>query len=182
MDHMAGKRAAVGSGAGPIGTAAQGTRGSPAPAFRRNTTVPGGNPAVLRRKRRLAPAETPQGSGGNVRRPPGGKHHGLLGETHGTRPETCGGHTGNAQCPPGVNAAGYGPPDSKAAGHWPFRRNAQQAGGSPLNACRVAWRASVPDFTPLSPGRTRQFAGGGRDSTWAGGRAVERPSRPGGPD
>ena len=58
MDHTAGKRAAVGSGAGPIGTTAQGTRGGPAPAFRRNTTEPGGNPAALWWKRRGAPAET----------------------------------------------------------------------------------------------------------------------------
>ena len=131
-----------------------------------------------RRKPRRTPAETPRGSSGNVRRPPGGKHHGLLGETHGTRPETCGGHTGNAQCPPGANAAGYGPPDSKAAGHWPFRRNAQQAGDAPLNACRVAWRANVPDFTPLS--RADETVRGRRTRQYVGGRTDRRASQPAG--
>jgi len=164
MDHTAGKRAAAGSGAGPIGTAAPGTRGSRRP--------PSGGTLRFPAETLREPAETC----GAYR---GGKHHGLPGKRMGARPETCGGHTGNAQCPPGLNAAGYGPPGGKAAGQRPFRRNAQQDGGPPLNAGQVAWRASVPDFTPLSPGRTRQFMGGGRDSTWAGGRAAERPSRPG---
>jgi hypothetical protein len=161
MDHTAGKREAAGSGAGPIGTAAHLTRGSPAPAFpaehhRYPAETPphsGRNVAGLRRKRAaLTGRETSRPAVGK-RMAPGGK--------------TGRGHTGNAQRPPGANAAGYGPADGKAAGQWRFRRNEQQAGGPPLNACRVAWRASVPDFTPLSPGQTRQFVGGGRAGTWA---------------
>jgi hypothetical protein len=161
MDHTVGKRAAAGSGAGPSGRP------------RRERAAPGARlPAEhhgARRKPCRTPAETLRESGGNVRRLPGRETSRPPGETHGTRPETCGGHTGNAQCPPGVNAVGYGPPGSKAAGQCPFWRNAQHAGGPPLNACQVAWQASVPGFTPLSPGWTKQFMGGGRDGTWAGG-------------
>ena len=161
MDHTAGKRPAVGLRRrahrdGRAGNARQPGARLPAETPRHPAETPRRTPAEtprrLRRKR-AAPAgrETSWPPGGNAWHPAGNMR----------RPY------GKRAVPAGCKCGRSSPARSKAAGQRPFRRNAQQAGRPPLNACRAAGRASVPDLTPLSPGRTdssrastRQYVGG----------------------
>jgi hypothetical protein len=104
MDHTPAMRPAAGSGTGPVGTAAPGTRGGPCPPS-------GGNAGVSRRKRHGTPGETRVTCRAETPGPPGA--------------ETRGSPAANARKPSGkrvawrVNAADHRPPDGNAAGQRP---------------------------------------------------------------
>jgi hypothetical protein len=131
MDHTPAMRPAAGSGTGPVGTAAPGTRGGPRPPS-------GGNAGVSRRKRHARP--------GKRALPAGRKRQGLPGRKRAaSRPQKCGIPAGNASHG-GVNAADHHPPDGNAAGQRPSRRKAPAGWPNPpLNARQAAAGGACPD-------------------------------------
>ena len=145
MDHTAGKRAAAGSG-GPIGTAAQGTRSSPAPAFRLNVAATG-------RKRRGTQRETPRPPGGNARRLPGGKRKAPGRKLAAAMPET-------RSARRALNAADYHPPGGNAAGQRRPPAETRNQRATAADRTPGAYPGERPPGLTSLPGRSRQFVGG----------------------